>query len=236
MWRKLSYTILFSVVFVGLLGMGWWQYTRYLEKTQWLAALARTKSQPALTNSDLEKNHWVPFQKIKLQGNWQSGQSFVIAGRLRHGRTGYSVVTPLQWAPSMPWVLVDRGWVASPDGRAAPAIHPPMDRLWVQGKIYSPVGKRFILGPWHLPSTKGVPVVQDWDFSKIEKLVGHAVMPFVLRLSPDVPGYYERQWSWTALPPSRHFGYMLQWWAFALVWLVGAILLMRKNRKRKKLE
>jgi surfeit locus 1 family protein len=233
-WRRVCYVILFSVVFLGLLSLGGWQFKRYQEKTQWLASLSRGNKKPPLSADDLMQHHWTAFQSLKLRGNWQPQRTLVVSGQLRHGKTGYSVVTPLQWAPSMPWVLVDRGWVASPDGRHVPAIAPPLTMRWIVGKIYSPVGKRYILGPWQLPSTGNVPVIQDWSFAKIEKLIGHPVMPFILRLSPTLPGHYERQWSWAALPPSRHFGYMLQWWGLALVWLVGAIVLIRKNRQQER--
>ena len=159
-------------------------------------------------------------------------QSFVISGELRHGQTGYSVITPLQWAPSEPWVLVDRGWVASVDGQNPPRIQEPLIQKWVLGSVYSPLGKRYTLGPWQLPSKTGVLVVQDWDFSRIAKKIGHPVLPFVLRLSSQLPEHYERQWPGLgSIPPSRHLAYMLQWWVFALLWLVGSILVVRKNKK-----
>jgi len=184
-----------------------------------------------LSAKDLQESHWVPFHRLRLRADWKTGHSFVVSGALRHNQTGYSVVTPLQWAPSAPWVLVDRGWVPTVDGQNPPTLRAPLTKDWVIGRVYSPTGKRFTLGSWQLPSPTGVVVVQDWDFEKIAKLLKHPVMPFVLRLSSKLPGHYERQWSWIArIPPSRHLAYMFQWWALALVWLIGGMFLMRRKK------
>lgn len=234
-WRRVCYFVIFILVFTGLLRLGFWQHDRYQQKKQWLAALAKTKKQPYLTVTDLQAGRWSAFRRVKLQGKWQVKQTFLISGVLRHGRTGYSVVTPLQWAPSQAWVLVDRGWVPATRGAKAPKTYPPLRLQWVRGKIYRPAGKRFTLGPWRLPAKTNAIVVQDWDFIKLAAVLKHPVMPFVLRLSPTLPGRYERKWAWAAgIPPARHLGYMLQWWGLALVWLIGAILLMCKNKKKDK--
>jgi surfeit locus 1 family protein len=230
-WRKIAYFILFGFVFFALLGLGYWQYTRYQAKKEWLAVIERTKKQPDLLAADLDENRITPFRRLRLWGSWKKKQSFLISGDIRHGQSGYSVITPLEWAPSKPWVLVDRGWVASIDGQNPPAIQAPLIKGWVIGTVYKPIGQRYTLGPWRLPSKTGARVIQDWDFSRIEKQIGHSVFPFVLRLSPKIPGHYERQWpGLTAVPPSRHLAYMMQWWIFALVWLVGGVLVVCKKK------
>jgi surfeit locus 1 family protein len=227
---KISYVILFAVVFVALIGLGFWQYSRYQQKTDWLKNLEKTKHQPALTHRDLSGHQWQVFRQLKLRGSFKIEESFLLSGELRHGRSGYSVVTPLEWAPNQPWVLVDRGWAPSPDGRDLPALKAPLAKDWIVGRIYSPVGKRYTLGPWQLAAKPGVVVVQDWDFAQIAQLLKHPVLPFVLRLSRELPGHYEREWSWIAsIPPSRHLAYAIQWWMFALVGLIGVAILFKRT-------
>lgn len=233
-WGRIGYIVLFCVVFVTLLWLGFWQYGRYQQKKQWLVGLEQTKHQLPLNAADLQAKRWQPFRQLELVGQWQNQASFFLSGELRHGLAGYSVVTPLQWAPDEPWVLVDRGWIPAVDSRMPPVLQSPLAKYQVNGRIYLPVGKRFTLGPWQLPAATGVVVVQDWDFMRIANLLGHPVLPFVLRLSAHLPGRYERQWTWTAaVPPSRHLAYALQWWVFAVVWLVGVLFLMNKRREKK---
>jgi cytochrome oxidase assembly protein ShyY1 len=230
-WGRVSYIVLFSVVFITLIGLGFWQYGRYQQKKAWLASLAQTKLLPMLGAANLKQKKWQRFRRIKLQGVFKPQKSFFISGEFRQSRAGYSIITPLQWAPTEPWVLVDRGWAPAEDGRNPPILQAPLTKDWVIGRVYSPVGKRFTLGPWQLPNATGVAVVQDWDFVKIARLLGHPVMPFVVRLSPQLPGHYQRRWVWTAsIPPSRHLAYALQWWAFAMVWLAGAAALVNKKK------
>lgn len=229
-WRKFSYAVLFVTVFVGLLSLGYWQYSRYRLKTHWLRALQQGQNQLPLNNADLKNNHWAPFRKITLTGHWLNDKTLVISGAFQHERPGFWVVTPWQWAPNEPWVLVNRGWVAATDGRHHPHLKPASPMPVVSGKIYRPTGTRYVMGNWRLSTSSQPAVVQDWDFQKMEKLLGHSVKPFVLRMSPNLPGVYEREWSWSALPPSRHLSYMWQWWALALVWLVGAIFWFQKDK------
>ena len=227
-WRKLSYALLFATVFVGLVGLGFWQYSRFQQKTHWLNQLWKAEHQRALTQVDLKSDNWQPFRRLQLTGRWLDQHTFLIAGAFRHQRAGYWVITPWQWGSGEPWVLVNRGWVGSVDGRHHPVLQSPKALPKVVGQIYQPIGHRYVLGPWRLPIETKTPVIQDWDFKKLAKLLNHPVKPFVLRLSSKVAGEYERAWSWTALPPSRHRGYMLQWWAFALVWLIGSVVWFRK--------
>jgi cytochrome oxidase assembly protein ShyY1 len=233
-WGKIGYIVLFWVVFVALVWLGFWQYGRYQQKKQWLTSLASTEHQLPLNKMDLQAKRWQRFRQLELTGSWQNQASFFLSGELRHGRAGYSVVTPLQWAPNEPWVLVDRGWAPATTRSNPPTLQRPLAKDKANGRVYIPAGKRFTLGPWQLPAATGVVVVQDWDFKQIANLLGHPVLPFVLRLSPHLPGRYERQWTWTAaVPPSRHLAYALQWWAFAVVWLAGALVLMNKRHEKK---
>ena len=229
--RQLLVGLVFFAVLFALLALGFWQYGRYCDKKAWLGELAAASQGPALGAENLRHRQAPAFHTLRLKGAWQAQDTILLAGQFRHSRSGYSVITPLQWAPLEPWVLVDRGWVASPDGRTPPRITSQAGTQWVTGTVYRPVGKRFTLGPWQL-SKQPVPVIQDWEFEKIAALLGHPVLPFVLRLSPQAASAYERNWSWTVMPPSRHLGYMLQWWAFAVVWLVGWWVLLRRKRKK----
>jgi len=59
------------------------------------------------------------------------------------------------------------------------------------------------------------------------------VPPRVVRLDPKLPGGYARDLDIlpNTLPPERHLGYAVQWWALSIAVLVTALVLtFRKPR------
>lgn len=59
------------------------------------------------------------------------------------------------------------------------------------------------------------------QLDRIQKQLGKPLLPFVLRLAPDVDAGYAREWELrTGLTPERHVGYAVQWFALALALLV----------------
>src|SRR5690606_24718481 len=61
-----------------------------------------------------------------------------------------------------------------------------------------------------------------------------ALAPRVLRLDPDLPAGYARDLDLlpNTLPPERHLGYAVQWFALALAVLAIATLLSLRQRRR----
>ena len=62
-----------------------------------------------------------------------------------------------------------------------------------------------------------------------------ALAPRVLRLDPDLPMGYARDLEVLAntLPPERHLGYAVQWFALSAAVLVIALLLTLRARRRR---
>lgn len=146
---------------------------------------------------------------------------------------GYQVLTPLR-LPSGGLVLVNRGWVPqNPDRRVLPPA--PFTGGLVHAK-----------GLWRaLPvpalrlktdncSGRGWPRVVEYP--TIEDLAclypGVAVAPGMLLLSPDADGGYVREWTQAdpRFPPSRHYAYAAQWFAFAATLLA---IFFKLNLKRR---
>src|SRR5438067_5980561 len=64
-------------------------------------------------------------QRVVARGSFVAEGTVLLANRLRHGRTGYEVVTPLKLGVSSRLVLVNRGWVAAPASPGALAAGTP---------------------------------------------------------------------------------------------------------------
>ena len=143
---------------------------------------------------------------------------------------GVDLVTPLKLADGVA-VLVDRGWVASAD-----AYHVD-ERAFREPESADVVGLAFAA-----PRTHG-----DVDPAKLQDSVPYALLPFVVQQLPDcassvlaVPVRLLRLLRLVVpvrrLPPPEltngpHLSYVIQWFSFATIILVGSFVLFRKRPK-----
>ena len=64
-------------------------------------------------------------RRVVARGSFVAEGTVLLANRLRHGRSGYEVVTPLRLGDSQWHMLVNRGWVAAPASPGAIAAGTP---------------------------------------------------------------------------------------------------------------
>jgi len=224
--------LLALVLFASL---GRWQAQRAVEKQAMLDAVAQVlaRRQPvplSLAADAARRNHYdwaVGFGRFDERGPlWLDNQQ-------RNGRAGvhaYRVFRP-EGAPPM---LVDLGWLPLPANRAMPAIALPRGRIEVRGLLVPPPSAGLELGSGIAPQGDGwvLTRIDTYALSRTLELTP-ALAPRVLRLDPAVPLGYERDLQLLAntLPPERHRGYSLQWFALAIAVLVTALILtFRKAR------
>jgi surfeit locus 1 family protein len=95
-------------------------------------------------------------------------------------------------------------------------------------------GLRAAENPW--PPEVPAVLLTYLDRAEIERHVGLPLATQVLRLDPAQPYGFERDLGLlpNTLPPERHFGYALQWFALAatvaVVWLVLTLRSLRKGK------
>jgi len=158
-----------------------------------------------------------------------------VQNQLRDHRVGVEVLTPLRMPGDSRWVLVDRGWAALPAMQVLPVIEPVTGRQMLTGHVKFVGERQFILGDV-IPDPLARPlVVQKIDIKAVSQALKRDFYPFVIRLDATAPHGYVRDWSaasLAAIPPERHLGYAVQWFAMALTWLVMGLLFARKTRRR----
>jgi surfeit locus 1 family protein len=126
---------------------------------------------------------------------------------------------------------VNRGWVALDN---VPSMQEPLEPLLdLTGLIYQPSENRFILGENFSKTLEGQLKIQRMDFKGLSHEFEHDVYPYVLLLDPSAPAGFVRDWQIKTMPPSKHLGYAVQWFALAgtLIFLYLIINLQRKPKK-----
>lgn len=129
-------------------------------------------------------------------------------GRSFQGTPGVALVTPLRLADGSA-VLVDRGWVPSPD-----AYH-------VDRSLYREPDSATVVGLAVIPP-RGRGDVNTTGY-----------LPFVIQLEapdPPVERGLPRRWPLPALDDGSHLSYAIQWFSFAAIALVGTAALLRSRK------
>src|SRR5204863_1129934 len=84
------------------------------------------------------------YRTVHGAGEYDVAHAVLIDNRVRGGRPGYEVVTPLKLEKSNRYVLVDRGWVAQgPTRKQLPSVQTPVGVIEIVGRATVP-SKRYL--------------------------------------------------------------------------------------------
>jgi cytochrome oxidase assembly protein ShyY1 len=232
-------TVAAAVVMVFL---GNWQLHRYQERSALNARIDAADSAAPVPLTSLLASPSAPgtagpapgedlaWTKVTVTGRYDPAHEIQARGRTVDGRVGFEIVTPLVLADGTA-VLVDRGWVPpGPGGAATPPTVPPAPtgEVTVVGRVHAPESRATAAEPFAGLSTvrriapellaPGLPYPLYGGYLTLEEQTPPADPAFV----PIAPSY-ENAW--------MNAGYVVQWWAFALLALVGYAILAVKHAR-----
>jgi len=200
------------MVFVSL---GSWQSRRADEKRALAAAFDRAMASPPI---ELPAEG-VINKHVVARGTFIPERTVLLDNKLRHGRPGYEVVTPLRLAHSTWNVLVNRGWTAAPASRdELPEVRTPAGEVRVDGIALGRIPHALAAG-----SSSGR-VRQNLDVSAYAAETGLALQPIVIEQHSDTGDGLLREWQRPDLGIEKHESYSLQWYSFAALAVVLAVV------------
>lgn len=204
--REVTLAIVAGVVAALCVTAGVWQLGRLEQRRTRNAALAARLARPAIELRSGISADSARHRRVVARGVYDFAAERTWPGRSFDGTPGVALVTPLRLADGAA-VLVDRGWVPSPDAvHVDHAAYREPDSAVVQGIAFVP------------PRGRG-----DVDPS--------GFLPFVLQVeTPEPPRGLPRRWPTPVLDNGPHLSYAIQWFSFALIALVGTAALIRKGR------
>jgi len=199
------------VLFVSL---GNWQSRRAAEKRELGAALDRAAHAPPVELPAADMLH----KRVAARGTFLAERTVLLDNRLRQGRPGYEVVTPLRLRDSA--VLVNRGWVAAAASRAElPTVRTWAGEVRIEGIALERLPHALAAGP----STGRVR--QNLDIAAYAAETGLPLEPFVVEQHSDTGDGLLRDWPRPDLGIEKHESYSLQWYSFAVLAVVLALVL-----------
>ncbi len=214
-------TLLFAVISVLaaalFVRLGFWQLDRLAQRRECNRLLTSRLAAPPAPWSDTTA---VRYRRVRISGVPDYEREIVLVGRSREGSPGVNLITPLRLRGSDTAVLVNRGWVYSPDATTIDqARWREGDTLTIQGYVEAFNQP----GPGDLPAHQRI--ARRLSHSAAAARLPYPIAPvYVVALDagkpprPDAPAR-------ASLPvPDNgpHLGYAVQWFSFALIAVVGA--------------
>jgi cytochrome oxidase assembly protein ShyY1 len=224
--KWLAFAALMVVLAAIMVALGFWQLHRYHLRS---AANARIDAAVAAAPIPLEQvltgdrppPAGAAWTRVKVTGVYDAAHEIVARERTVNSQVGFEILDPLRLSDGRA-VLVDRGWLAASVTRGARAM-PAVPAV--------PTGEVTVTGLVHLPESRA-----DGPIRADGRLTVRRISP--ARIAPELPypllsGYLTVDSQQPAadaafaVVPVDHqdsgmnAGYVVQWWAFALITLVG---------------
>ncbi len=224
-WRTAAFALLLVPLFCAL---GSWQLGRADEKRAIAERWERQRQQPPVPIEQLATDDdTLAYRRVRLQGEFLPGRDFLLDNRIREGRYGVELLSPLRLA-SGGLVLVNRGWLAGdPYRRELPEIPALVGEQDLLGHVYVPPGEDFTLG--ELAGDDRWPrLLQAVEPGAMGTMLGETVWPYTVRVDADGPAALLADWPLVNVQPEKHEAYAAQWFVMAFV-LAGFALWRNTN-------
>lgn len=229
--RWVALALVMALAAATMVWLGLWQLSRYHHRSDINARidaaaladplpLAQVLTPPSATGAGPAPAAEDTWSVVSATGRYDVAHEIVVRTRTLDGSPGFEIVTPLVLADGSA-VLVDRGFLPSPSG---PALQLPVTPV-------PPAGEVTVVGRVHAPESRAAApellderlTVRRIDPAKIAEVLPYPVFGGYLTLTSQTPAASDEL---TPLPPGRqnailNAGYTVQWWAFAVLTLVG---------------
>jgi surfeit locus 1 family protein len=236
--RAAALIVTSTIVAIVCARLGVWQVDRLGERRALNALLMARMRDPVIPVSRLPADTGAGHYRVATaHGTFDYAHELVWAARVRQGSPGVNLLTPMRVDGVDGMLLVNRGWVYSPDAKSVQhARWRERDTATVTGYVETWQQTCGVTATTFPPTCGDTAerVLRRLDRAAATRLVGAPVAAYLLVQTSDsalradsVPARIGEP----TLDEGPHFGYAVQWFAFATIALVGgtALALRRAN-------
>ncbi|WP_158220661.1 SURF1 family protein [Paraferrimonas haliotis] len=210
-------------LFAIMVKLGFWQLARAEQAQLNLDNLQQRGTEVLEGWQQLANQQALDGYQIALSGI-VSQQSLLLDNQTFEGRVGYRWLMALYSTEAATQaILLDLGFVAAPVSREQlPALPQIATEQTVTGNLYRPGVNQFNSA---LAAEPGFPKrIQSLDLSAIAKLLGLSELsPYVVQLKQIQAMDLQPNWKAQVMPPHKHTGYAVQWFAMSAVLVIVAL-------------
>jgi surfeit locus 1 family protein len=227
-FRKGILSIL-AIAFAGLsVSLGFWQLRRLAARKAANAVLESRRSAPEVSLDSLPPDTSAAhFRRVRIRGAYDYDKEIVLTLRGRQGSPGVNIITPVRRAGNDSAVLVNRGWVYSPDGVEVDT------RKWREGDSVDANGSVETFptaGAFDAPNPARPTSMRRLHRSDLLKLFPYPIANYYVvltdsALTPNAPPRVEPP----PLDEGPHRNYAIQWFSFAAISIIGLVIFLRRT-------
>jgi surfeit locus 1 family protein len=203
--------------------LGIWQLSRREQRRAMNARIsARISQTPIDVRAIPHDTTQSRFATARVVGRPDFEREILLTLRGNNGAPGVDILTPVRIAGTDTAVLVNRGWVYSPDG-----VHIEMSRWRETDTVFTGYVDSFVSAPGDSVRDGGV---RRASYEAISRVLPYPILPFYVTALGDTTAVAPDPRSAPRIvrlqPPKLgegpHLSYAFQWFGFALISLVGA--------------
>lgn len=230
---KLKLSIISLLLILILVYLGVWQLFRAHEKKILYLQLQQKSTQRPILLQTIDQPSWRShrYTSVLIDGVFLNQYTFLIDNQIYKHQPGYRVITPVQTPQVNEWILVDRGWIPlGIDRQHLPEVEPIFGLKDIRGVINT-IPSGIVLKDDQIQDFPKWPLVlQKVDYSLIEKQLHHPVSDFVIQLQSSDLIQYSIPPLEIGLAPTKHIGYALQWFTFAVMAFIYYVIASSRRR------
>jgi surfeit locus 1 family protein len=227
--RDAVFVLLGGVFAVVCLWLGAWQLRRLAERRAFNEELRSRAATAPVDVRDLPADTaQAHFRRVRISGTYDFDREIVVTNRSRDGSPGVNIITPVRIADSDSAVLVNRGWVYSPDAMTVDLTR-WREPEHVESEGYTETYPTRSGDPRSSSHTRAY----RWlEYRTISQAFPYPIGSYyVVLISKDEKtpvGVPPR----VAVPPldeGSHRSYAIQWFSFAAISIFGMVLYLRRK-------
>ena len=236
--RDWSFILLIAIVTAACIRLGFWQLNRLQQRRTEIARIEAGLDNPPVKVASTVIAPSFAFQPAYAVGEFDSQQQILLENQSLDGQPGFHLVTPLRFKGADGAILVDRGWIPFEPGIAGELESFDVDgEVEITGILIPSVDQpawSFLADPAPGPDD---PPLGTWRFLTIELIQRQVTYPLpALILAQTEPldngDRLPEPDPRIELDEGPHFGYAIQWFAFATIATVGGGLWIRRQISR----
>jgi surfeit locus 1 family protein len=226
--RKLILSILAISLAILFTSLGFWQLRRLSERQTANALLASRRYAPEVPLDSLPSDTATAyFRRVRIRGAYDYANEIVLTLRGRNGSPGVNILTPIRRAGNDTAVLVNRGWVYSPDGVTIDTKQwREEDSVFANGFVEVFPTR----GPFDAPNPARPRSMRRLDRFVMVKLFPYPIANYYVVLTDSArSGSGPPRVEPAPLDEGPHRNYAIQWFSFAAISIVGLVMFLRRT-------
>jgi cytochrome oxidase assembly protein ShyY1 len=225
--RRVAIVAIAAFVAATCVALGFWQLQRLADRRARNTAIERERSRDPVLITTAGGGEVEPYTPVRASGTFDDEREVLVYGRSLDGEPGHLVVTPLVLEDGTS-VLVIRGWVPF-DHQTVPVADaaPPAGEVSINGFLVPDEGDGSTV-----PDESGV--IGRLDVEGVGSTLPYPVLALAIRQTeqaPPQPSELPIPLPQEELSEGPHLSYAIQWFCFAAIAVVGAVILVRRERR-----